>query len=258
MYLIDIHTHVYPDKIAMKATDSVRDFYSIYGGKMDGTTKQLLERGKEAGISKYVILPVANSPERVHGINDFIVSQLQQHEEFIGFGTVHADMTGLNEEVERILNLEVDAPLHAVGAPCGPLFQNLAHTHHPGHAGDEDIKITGEAVLQGGQPEELLHQLFRVNAPLQVDGQLQTAQIGFIAHVGDFLDLARLDELRHLVHDDFRGGGIGNLGDLDEIACLDIVPLGTELEAAPACGVDIPGGCLVKEQFCTGGKVRTG
>ena len=105
MYLIDIHTHVYPDKIAMKATDSVRDFYSIYGGKMDGTTKQLLQRGKEAGISKYVILPVANSPERVHGINDFIVSQLQQHEEFIGFGTVHADMTGLNEEVERILNL---------------------------------------------------------------------------------------------------------------------------------------------------------
>ena len=105
MYLIDIHTHVYPDKIALKATDSVRDFYSIYGGKMDGTTKQLLQRGKEAGISKYVILPVANSPERVQGINDFIVSQLQQHEEFIGFGTVHADMAGLNEEVERILNL---------------------------------------------------------------------------------------------------------------------------------------------------------
>lgn len=105
MYLIDIHTHVYPDKIAMKATDSVRDFYNIYGGKMDGTTAQLLERGKEAGISKYVILPVANSPERVRGINDFILSQLQQHEEFIGFGTVHADMSGLNEEVERILNL---------------------------------------------------------------------------------------------------------------------------------------------------------
>lgn len=105
MYLIDIHTHVYPDKIAMKATDSVRDFYNIYGGKMDGTTNQLLERGKTAGISKFVILPVANHPARVQGINDFIVQQVAQHEEFIGFGTVHADMEGISDEVERIMNL---------------------------------------------------------------------------------------------------------------------------------------------------------
>jgi len=105
MYLIDIHTHIYPEKIAQKATDSVRDFYNIYGGTMEGTSRELLERGKRMGISKFVVLPVANHPARVQSINDFIVSQVQQHEEFIGFGTVHADMDGISDEVERILNL---------------------------------------------------------------------------------------------------------------------------------------------------------
>ena len=105
MQIIDIHTHIYPDEIAQKATDSVRDFYGIDGGGMDGTVYSLLTRGKQAGISKFVVLPVAIRPDRVQGINDFIVSQLPQHPEFIGFGTVHAGMKNLNDEVQRIMDL---------------------------------------------------------------------------------------------------------------------------------------------------------
>lgn len=104
MHIIDIHTHVYPEKIARKATDSVRDFYEIYGGKMDGTVDMLLERGSQAGISRYVILPVSNTPGRVRSINTFILEQTKAHDEFIGFGTVHAEMEQLNEEVEWILS----------------------------------------------------------------------------------------------------------------------------------------------------------
>ncbi len=105
MQIIDIHTHIYPDEIAQKATDSVRDFYGIDGGGMDGTVYSLLKRGKQAGISRFVVLPVAIRPDRVQGINDFIVSQLPQHPEFIGFGTVHAGMENLNDEVQRIMDL---------------------------------------------------------------------------------------------------------------------------------------------------------
>ena len=40
MEIIDIHTHIYPAKIARKAADSVRDFYELEGSiKMDGTEK---------------------------------------------------------------------------------------------------------------------------------------------------------------------------------------------------------------------------
>ena len=41
MRFIDIHTHIYPDKIARKATDSVRSFYQIEGSNMDGTVDML-------------------------------------------------------------------------------------------------------------------------------------------------------------------------------------------------------------------------
>lgn len=104
MKIIDIHTHIYPDKIARKAADSVRDFYKLDGSlAMDGTVDMLLKRGAEAGISQFVVLPVSNSPAHVHSINKFILSQAETHNNFIGFGTVHADMEGLMDEVEWIL-----------------------------------------------------------------------------------------------------------------------------------------------------------
>ncbi len=107
MRIIDIHTHIYPDDIARKATDSVRDFYNIHTGVMDGTTRMLLERGKQAGIETYVVLPVAVRPNRVRHINDFIWQQAKTHDCFVPFGTVHAAMDGLSDEVERLLALGV-------------------------------------------------------------------------------------------------------------------------------------------------------
>ena len=56
MQVIDIHTHIYPDDIAQKATDSVREFYQIgQDGDMDGTVGMLLRRGRQAGITKFVV-----------------------------------------------------------------------------------------------------------------------------------------------------------------------------------------------------------
>ena len=105
MKIIDIHTHIYPDEIAVKASDSIREFYGIWGGKMDGTVRTLLERSAQAGISRSVILPVAIRADRVQGINNFIHQQAAAHESFLPFGTVHAAMEGVGEEAERILKL---------------------------------------------------------------------------------------------------------------------------------------------------------
>ena len=58
MKIIDFHTHVYPDAIAQKAAQSICDFYELEGGGMDGTVSTLLSRGKQAGISQFVVLPV--------------------------------------------------------------------------------------------------------------------------------------------------------------------------------------------------------
>ena len=105
MKIFDIHTHVYPDAVAQKATDSVRVFYGIDGAGMDGKVSTLLQRGQKAGITGYLILPVAIRPDRVQGINDFILQQTQTHPEFVGFGSVHAAMDGIVEEAHRIMDM---------------------------------------------------------------------------------------------------------------------------------------------------------
>ena len=57
MKLIDIHTHIYPPAIARKAAASIREFYQLGTEEMDGTAETLLQRGDEAGIDRFVILP---------------------------------------------------------------------------------------------------------------------------------------------------------------------------------------------------------
>lgn len=101
MKIIDFHTHIYPPKIAQKATDSICDFYGLNTNLM-GSADVLLERGRKAGITGYVLLPVAIKPEHTHHINQFIVKQTGIHSEFFGFGTLHAEMNDFNSEIDYI------------------------------------------------------------------------------------------------------------------------------------------------------------
>ncbi len=104
MRIIDIHTHIYPEPVAQKATDSIKDFYELEGAGMNGTVEMLRSRGKEAGISQFVVLPVAVLPDRTRHINDFILEQASAYDEFICFGTVHAEQLNVAEEAEYILS----------------------------------------------------------------------------------------------------------------------------------------------------------
>ena len=108
--LIDVHTHIYPDAIANKAAQSVRKFYELDGTSLDGTVSTLLRHGEQAGIDKFVVLPVALTPERTRHINDYILSQTAAEPRFLGFGTVHAEQENLTDEVQYIL----DHGLHGV------------------------------------------------------------------------------------------------------------------------------------------------
>lgn len=102
MKIIDFHTHVYPDAIADKATAAIRKFYAFGEGGLHGSAQVLLERGKAGGIEEFAILAVALNPKQVRKINENILAEEQAHKEFHAFGTVHAAMEGLMEEVEFI------------------------------------------------------------------------------------------------------------------------------------------------------------
>ena len=101
MKFIDMHTHVYPDAIAAKAARSIRNYYHL-GDNMDGTVSTMLEAGAAAGVEHWLILPVAVKAEHVQSINNFTRQQVELHNCFTGFGTVHVEMENMMQEVERI------------------------------------------------------------------------------------------------------------------------------------------------------------
>lgn len=120
MHIIDFHCHIYPDPIAEKATQSIRDFYELQGGHMNGTVQTLLRQGDAAGIGQFVVLPVGMRPDKVRHVNDFILAEAAAQPRFIGFGTVHAGMEDLCEEAQYIM----DSGLH--GIKMHPDFQKFA------------------------------------------------------------------------------------------------------------------------------------
>lgn len=97
MEIIDAHAHIYPEKIAKKATDTIGVFYDIEMEMPAGTAERLLEEGARAGIGRFVVHSVATTAHQVRSINEFIKREMAAHPEFIGFITLHQDLT--EEEV---------------------------------------------------------------------------------------------------------------------------------------------------------------
>ena len=176
-------------------------------------------------------------------------------------GLVDVQQDGLQalQKVQTLLlalQIVVGAAAHAFHPEGHPLVQNLPYAQHAGLAADEQVKVAGKAVLQLSGAEQFLHQLVRVLTTFQVNGQLQTVQIGLIAHVADFLDLAGLDQLGNLVHHRLHRSGGRDTGDLQHVAVLFITVLGAHPHAAAAGLVDLAQLGLVVKNLTAAHKVR--
>ena len=69
--IFDIHTHIYPEKIAAKASVNLGRFYNFVV-EGEGTYSHLESQGKEFGVGGFLILGVATNPTQVQSVNDFI------------------------------------------------------------------------------------------------------------------------------------------------------------------------------------------
>ena len=105
MKIIDFHAHIYPDKIAQRATDAIGAFYDIEMDRV-GSLSNLLKCSDNAGISHCVVHSVATSAQQVERINDFITESVNAHSErLLGFGTMHQDYEDKLAEVDRCLKM---------------------------------------------------------------------------------------------------------------------------------------------------------
>lgn len=97
----DAHAHIYPGKIAEKATASVGDFYHIPMHNV-GLPHVLAQRGGEAGIDRFLVCSVATKVEQVRSINQFIQEKCEKYPQFIGLGAWHQDITDISGEMDDI------------------------------------------------------------------------------------------------------------------------------------------------------------
>lgn len=105
MKIIDFHAHIYPDKIAERATEAVGKFYDV-GMDRVGSLGNLLKYSERAGVDMCVVHSVATSAQQVERINDFIAESVNAHSDrLFGFGTMHQDYENKLEEVDRCLKM---------------------------------------------------------------------------------------------------------------------------------------------------------
>ena len=102
MEIIDAHAHIYPNKIAEKATNAIGEFYDIKMEMPAGTPERLIEDGERAGITMFVVHSCATKAVQVRSINEFVKQEIDKHDNFIGFMTLHQDLTEeqIAEEVD--------------------------------------------------------------------------------------------------------------------------------------------------------------
>lgn len=102
--IFNMHTHIFPQKIADKAVDAIGAFYDI-PMELHGTSEHLLEDGKRIGVERYLVCSTATTAHQVESINNFVATEVSKHPEFVGFGSLHPDYEEISKEVDRMESL---------------------------------------------------------------------------------------------------------------------------------------------------------
>ncbi|MBQ1222836.1 MAG: hypothetical protein IIX84_00960, partial [Oscillospiraceae bacterium] len=99
--IFDTHCHVFPDKIALKASGATGDYYGV---KMrhPGTVEVLKAAAAAAGVTDCLVCSAATKPNQVSAINDFIASVCKGEKHFVGFGSLHPYMENIESEADRM------------------------------------------------------------------------------------------------------------------------------------------------------------
>ena len=100
----DAHTHIYPDRIAARATAGISEFYELPVAYA-GTARKLLEIGGAAGVERYLVCAVATKLEQMRSISAFLASACEAEPAFVGLGAWHPDATDIGAAFDHIESL---------------------------------------------------------------------------------------------------------------------------------------------------------
>ena len=106
MQIFDFHCHIYPEKIAERASMATGRFYDTHEPKCKGTVSDLLSVFDAAGIGGALVQSVATTPAQVKSINEFIAHEVSAHpDRLVGFGTLHPESEDIEGDINHLLEL---------------------------------------------------------------------------------------------------------------------------------------------------------
>lgn len=104
MKIADIHAHIFPEKLAEKASHSIGSFYGV-SIEREADMPRLCAEDKLAGITRCVVSNSATNASQVQNANTFLAEAVRGHDGYLAFGTIYPGMDGFEEELDRMLEL---------------------------------------------------------------------------------------------------------------------------------------------------------
>ena len=157
--IIDSHCHIYPDKIAGKASQSISDFYGGMPMRNDGSLKRLFDVGDAAGADMFIVNSVALTPGHAATINRYIAEAARESGgRLFGLGALHPDSADIERDIRLIkqlglkgVKLHADIQRIAIDDPrCFKIYEILQAENLP------VLLHTGDSRYQYSNPENVV------------------------------------------------------------------------------------------------------
>ncbi len=131
--IIDFHTHAFPQKIAGRALNVLKEKINIEP-YTDGTSEGLIKNMQICGIDSSVICNIATNPRQQENVNDFAIEALKQFPTLVPLGSVNPESDRIENELKRLkdagikgIKIHPDYMGHEIDEDCfDPVFEICA------------------------------------------------------------------------------------------------------------------------------------
>ena len=159
MKVIDMHTHIFPDKVARKATLATADYFNLPEPPNHyGSVAELVSTLDAAGIDYAMVFSAATTAHQVEHINRYILEEAESQPKFIPCGTLHAEYENYKEELRWLREHGIHGiKLHPEfqhfvldDARLFPMLQEMERTDMflIAHMGDPRVNVSGPTRME--------------------------------------------------------------------------------------------------------------